>query len=105
MQPPKTQSQQILGRAFAAHQAGNIVEAEFLYKLVLQADKRQFDALNMLGVIAGQRGNFAAGLARFNEALRVRPKSIRLSGRNSARSPLSRSVASTADSEPQRFGS
>jgi predicted O-linked N-acetylglucosamine transferase (SPINDLY family) len=28
----------------------------------------------MLGIIEGQRGNFAAGLSRLNEALRVRPK-------------------------------
>ena len=75
MQPSNPQSQQILARAFAAHQAGNLAQAEFLYKLVLQADKKQFDALHMLGVIEGQRGNFAAGLARINEALRIWPKS------------------------------
>ena len=75
MQPSILQSQQILARAFAAHQAGNIAQAEFLYKLVLQADKKQFDALHMLGVIEGQRGNFSAGLRRLNEALRIRPNS------------------------------
>jgi predicted O-linked N-acetylglucosamine transferase (SPINDLY family) len=63
-----------LARAIAAHQAGNLAEAEFLYKLVLQADKKQFDALHLLGVIEGQRGNFAAGIERLNRALRVRPK-------------------------------
>ena len=62
-----------LARAFAAHQAGNIPQAEALYKLVLQADRRQFDALHMLGVIEAQRGNYAAGVARIDEALRVRP--------------------------------
>jgi protein O-GlcNAc transferase len=67
------QSQQILARAFAAHQAGNIAQAEFLYKMVLQADKKQFDALHMLGLIEAQRGNFAAGLTRIQDALRVRP--------------------------------
>jgi len=59
----------------AAHQAGKISEAEFLYKLVLQTDKKQFDALHMLAVIEGQRGNFAAALSRIKEALRIRPKS------------------------------
>ena len=73
-QPQITQSQQILARAIAAHQAGNIVQAEFLYKMVLQADKKQFDALHMLGLIEAQRGNFAAGLSRIRDALRVRPK-------------------------------
>ena len=76
MQHTISQSQQILARAVAAHQAGNIAQAEFLYKLVLQADKKQFDALHMLGIIEAQRGNFAAGLRRIQEALRIRPKSV-----------------------------
>jgi predicted O-linked N-acetylglucosamine transferase (SPINDLY family) len=65
----------MLARAVAVHQSGDLAQAEFLYKLVLQADKKQFDALHMLGVIEGQRGNFSAGLIRLNEALRVQPKS------------------------------
>lgn len=65
----------MLARAFAAHQAGDLAQAEFLYKLVLQTDKKQFDALHMLAVIEGQRGNYSAGLARLNEALRIRPNS------------------------------
>jgi protein O-GlcNAc transferase len=73
MQPSIPQSQQILARAVAAHQAGNIAQAEFLYKMVLQADKKQFDALHMLGLIEAQRGNFTAGLTRIKDALRVRP--------------------------------
>ena len=66
----------MLSRAIAAHQAGNIPQAEFLYKLVLQADKKQFDALHMLAIIEGQRGNFVAALSRIKEALRIRPKSV-----------------------------
>jgi len=73
MQTTISQSQQILARAFAAHQAGNIAQAEFLYKMVLQADKKQFDALHMLGIIEAQRGNFTGGLTRIQDALRVRP--------------------------------
>jgi predicted O-linked N-acetylglucosamine transferase (SPINDLY family) len=75
MQAPSS-SPQVLARAFAAHQAGNLGQAELLYKLVLASDKKQFDALHMLGIIEGQRGNFAAGLYRLKEALRVRPNSI-----------------------------
>ena len=70
-----TSTRQLLARAVAAHQTGNIAQAEVLYKLVLQADKKQFDALHMLGVIEGQRGNFAAGLRRLNDALRIKPNS------------------------------
>jgi predicted O-linked N-acetylglucosamine transferase (SPINDLY family) len=66
----------MLSRAITAHQAGNIPQAEFLYKLVLQADKKQFDALHMLAIIEGQRGNFVAALSRIKEALRIRPKSV-----------------------------
>ena len=73
MQTQIPQSQQILARAFAAHQAGNIAQAEFLYKAVLQIDKKQFEALHMLGLIEAQRGNFPAGLKRIQDALRVRP--------------------------------
>lgn len=73
MRSSVSQSEQILARAFAAHKAGDIAQAEFFYKLVLQADKKRFDALHMLGVIEAQRGNFAAGLRRLTEALRVRP--------------------------------
>jgi protein O-GlcNAc transferase len=69
-------TQGTLARAIAAHQAGNIPEAEFLYKLVLQADKKNFDALHMLAVIEGQRGNYSAALDRIRETIRVRPRSV-----------------------------
>jgi predicted O-linked N-acetylglucosamine transferase (SPINDLY family) len=72
--PPLPQIQQMLARAVAAHRAGNLAQAEFLYRAVLQADSRQFDALHMLGVIEGQRGNFAAGIEHLNRALRIRPE-------------------------------
>ena len=75
MQHPISKIQQTLAQAFAAHQAGNIAQAELLYKLVLQTDRKQFDALHMLGLIEGQRGNFAAGVRRLNEALRITPNS------------------------------
>jgi protein O-GlcNAc transferase len=75
MQPPNATTQALLARAFAAHQAGDIATAEQFYRLVLQADKRQFDALHMLGVIEAQRGNFAGGMQRLNDALRARPNS------------------------------
>jgi predicted O-linked N-acetylglucosamine transferase (SPINDLY family) len=75
MQPSIAHTQQMLARAFAAHQAGNIAQAEFLYKLVLEADKKQFDALHMLAIIEGQRGNFPAGERLLSAALRIRPDS------------------------------
>src|SRR5262249_2035516 len=78
--PPFPQSvatlQGTLGRAVAAHQAGNIGEAEFLYKLVLGSDKKNFDALNSLGLIEGQRGNFAQALRYMIAAIRIQPNSV-----------------------------
>jgi tetratricopeptide (TPR) repeat protein len=66
----------VLVRALAAHQAGNAGEAELLYKLVLQANPKQFDALHMLALIEGQRGNFVSGLRCIKKALRVKPNSV-----------------------------
>jgi predicted O-linked N-acetylglucosamine transferase (SPINDLY family) len=76
MPPSITQLHQLLALAVAAHQAGDLAQAEVLYKRVLQVDTRQFDALHMLGVIEGQRGNFAAGVERINKALRIQPRSV-----------------------------
>lgn len=75
MQTSAPQVQQMLARAIAAHRAGDIAQAESLYELVLQADNGQFEALHLLGIIEGQRGNFAAGLRRISAALRIRPDS------------------------------
>ena len=73
MQHSVANIQEMLARAVAAHQAGNFDLAEVLYNQVLKADRKQFDALHMLGVIEGQRGNYSAGLRRLKDALRIRP--------------------------------
>jgi protein O-GlcNAc transferase len=64
-----------LKRAILAHRAGNLSEAEFLYRTVLSQDKTQFDALHMLGVIAGQRGNYAEALRLLTQAVEAKPDS------------------------------
>jgi tetratricopeptide (TPR) repeat protein len=74
--PDNERTDSVLARALTAHRAGKAAEAEFLYKLVLQTDPKQFDALHMLAIIEGQRGNFINGLHRINEALHVRPDSV-----------------------------
>ncbi len=60
-------------QAMAAHRAGDLARAEQLYRLVLTNDPRQFDAMHMLGVVAGQRGDFREGARVLTEALKVRP--------------------------------
>ncbi len=68
--------QHTLARAVAAHQAGDLAGAEFLYKLVLSSDKKQFDALHLLGVIEAQRGNLEEARRQLTAAVRTRPNSL-----------------------------
>jgi protein O-GlcNAc transferase len=62
-------------QAMAAHRAGDLARADELYRLVLTNDPRQFDAMHMLGVVAGQRGDFHGGARILTEALTIRPDS------------------------------
>lgn len=75
MQDKISQPQQALARAVAIHRRGDLAQAELLYTQLLRDRSTQFDALHMLGVIEGQRGNFPAALRRLDEALRIRPNS------------------------------
>jgi protein O-GlcNAc transferase len=76
MQQTSANIRWILGLAFAAYRAGNVPEAESLCKQVLQVAEKQFDALNLLGMIEARRGNFVAGVALIKEALLVNPNSV-----------------------------
>jgi predicted O-linked N-acetylglucosamine transferase (SPINDLY family) len=62
---------QTLSRAVAAHQAGNLSQAEFLYKAVLEQDKRQFDAMHLLGVLEGQRGRLVEAERLMGQSLKI----------------------------------
>jgi predicted TPR repeat methyltransferase len=56
------------------HQAGELDEAERLYKRVLRWDATHPDALHFLGVLAYQRGDAAAGVESIRSALRSQPE-------------------------------
>jgi protein O-GlcNAc transferase len=58
-------------RAMAAHQAGDLPEAETLYKLVLTVDKKHFVALLMLGILNGQLGNYKEAERLLRSAARI----------------------------------
>ena len=60
-------------QAMAAHRAGDLGRAELLYRLVLANDSGQFDAMHMLGVVAGQRGDFQEGVRILTGAVKVKP--------------------------------
>src|ERR1700689_3572524 len=64
-----------LNRGLRAHNAGDLGEAEALYNLVLTHDKKQFDALNMLGIVHGQRRNHTEAIRFIERALKVNPRS------------------------------
>ena len=66
---------QTLGEAVAHHQRGNLADAERLYRTVLQADKGNFDALHLLGIIHTQRGNFAEAVKFLTDAAKRNPAS------------------------------
>jgi protein O-GlcNAc transferase len=75
--PPSTSAEIIgvLQRAVQAHNKGNLDEAEGLYRLVLKKDENNFPALNMLGILQGQRRNFGEATRFFERALQVNPRS------------------------------
>lgn len=55
------------------HQAGQLAEAERIYRQVLQADPRQPDALHLLGLIAHQVGQHEPALRHIEEAIALVP--------------------------------
>ena len=60
-------------QAMTAHRAGDLSRAEALYKLVLAHDAKQFEAMHMLGIVAGQRGDFREGVRLITDALKIKP--------------------------------
>ena len=64
----------VLSRAVACHQAGLLSEAEQLYRQILETHPRQFDCLNLLGIIHYQRGVYAEALRQLDRALAVNAK-------------------------------
>jgi tetratricopeptide (TPR) repeat protein len=59
--------------AKSLHQRGRLAQARSLYEEILRIEPRNFDALLMLGMIAGQAGNFARSVELTNQALEINP--------------------------------
>ncbi len=53
------------------HRAGRLADAERLYRRILEADPRQPDALNLLGMIAHQTGHPEAALRLIDQAIAI----------------------------------
>ncbi|MCC7370846.1 MAG: tetratricopeptide repeat protein [Chloroflexi bacterium] len=67
------QVSELLQAAVGGHQAGQLVEAEALYRQVLALDEEQPDALHLLGVLALQVGQPAAAVPLIERAIAHRP--------------------------------
>ncbi len=59
--------------ALAHHGAGRLDQAEQMYRLILDADPNEPNALDMLGAVLSQRGRHAEGLDLIDRALALRP--------------------------------
>jgi tetratricopeptide (TPR) repeat protein len=63
----------VFAQAMAFHRAGLMVEAEQLYRRILQVERRHFDSLHLLGVIHFQRGEFSEAVRQIDDALKIDP--------------------------------
>jgi tetratricopeptide (TPR) repeat protein len=62
-----------LARAVEFHRSGRLAEAARGYREVLSRDPRQFDALNLLGLVEHAQGRWAEALSCFDRAIGVSP--------------------------------
>jgi len=65
-----------LKRAISLHQAGQLAQAEALYRSVLKAQPRNFDAAFLLGLSLAQRREFEPAREFFAKAVRIKPESV-----------------------------
>jgi predicted O-linked N-acetylglucosamine transferase (SPINDLY family) len=62
-----------LRQGLAFHQHGQLDQAELIYREILTHAPDYFDALHLLGVIEGQRGNAAGAMEWISQAIRINP--------------------------------
>jgi tetratricopeptide (TPR) repeat protein len=66
--------QHTLEQAMQYHQAGQLAQAEAMYRQVLQQQSTHADALHLLGLLAHQAGHSEAGAALIQQAINYNPK-------------------------------
>jgi predicted O-linked N-acetylglucosamine transferase (SPINDLY family) len=71
---PARGAQEILSEAFAHHQAGRLADAQAGYRQVLALDAANFDAVNLLGVIALQSARAGEAAELFARAVDIAPQ-------------------------------
>jgi len=67
--------QEALRTAIKHHQAGQLTQAEAIYRQILQVQPEQPDALHLLGVIAHQVGQHEAAVEMIGKAIKLAPQS------------------------------
>ena len=63
--------------ALQLHQAGNLPQAEAIYRQILQIDPKHVESLHLFGVIAHQVGKHDVAISYIQEALRLYPRFCR----------------------------
>ena len=63
-----------MAAAVKYHQAGQLDDAEGIYRQVIEADPNQADALHLLGVLAHQQGRHDVALEKIGRAISLNPK-------------------------------
>jgi Flp pilus assembly protein TadD len=75
MKPGSFNLAQSIQEALTLHQQGRLDEAEKLYSRVLKAQRDNFDALHLLGMLNHQRGKAGEAYRLIIAALKVQPRS------------------------------
>ncbi len=70
---PQLNITEALKIATTHHQAGQLAQAEQIYRQILKQQPQQVEALNLLGVIACQYGKLDEGIALYRQALALKP--------------------------------
>ena len=65
-----------LETAIGLHRAGKLVEARAVYEDLLRSLPRHFDALQLLGTLHAQQGDYATALRRLEAALQIDPLNV-----------------------------
>lgn len=73
MQPDTSPIQHRFKHAVAHHMAGRLVEADTIYRQILQEDANHSDALGMFGILSHQRGDNAIAVEFLGRAVALRP--------------------------------
>src|SRR6266516_4018888 len=72
---PSIRITEALRQAIAAHRSGRLEHADRQYTAVLTLDRRNFDALHLLGLVRWQQGRYEEAASLIGDALRVDPRS------------------------------